>query len=274
MHEFEPRFEEYLNQIVLSVKIDRQEKKQLKREWNQHLFDSLNNLIQRGFSQDEAIEMAIQQFGTPELLKQEIAQIYLLSRKQQRLKELSIWIICLIAASIGPYLLIEAYYSIGFTLTSALALVLYYFVYHKIIKNIPNLMAYIAILPIYAFWVYAFLKLGNEVSLGQYIHNLFSLDWSRLTGVDGLFQFPTLHMLWYIIVLINILSPCNKSIIKSITISSFRYWSTLAVGLALAKISPSSETTVLVMNVALLYAFLQQIVSKIKFTRSPTIAIF
>lgn len=209
--------------------------------------------------------MAIQQFGKPELLKKEVAQIYLYTRRQQRLKELAIWIVCLIAASIGPYILIKAHFSIGFILTSAFTLLCFYFVYHKVIKVIPNVITYIAVLPLYAFWVYMFLKLGNEFNIGYYTSNLFTLDWSRLTGVDGIFQFPTLHMLWYTIVVVNILSPSNKAMLERVIVSSFQYWTMLAIGLALAMIAPNSESSVIILNVALLYAFLQQIVSIMKF---------
>ncbi len=73
MHEFEPKFEAYLDQVLSSLKIDSQEKKQLKLEWNQHLVDSLDNLIQGGILREKAVEMAIQQFGKPKLLKQEVA---------------------------------------------------------------------------------------------------------------------------------------------------------------------------------------------------------
>jgi len=113
------------------------------------------------------------------------------------------------------------------------------------------------------------LKLANEFSIGHYTSNLFTLDWSRLTGVDGIFQFPTLHMLWYIIVVVNILSPSNKAMLERAIVSSFQYWTMLAIGLALAMIAPNSETSVIILNVALLYAFLQQIVSIMKFKGLP-----
>ena len=265
MYGFEPKFDQYLNGILSSLKIDRKEKRQLKQEWNQHLLDILDNLLQSGLEREKSIDIAIQQFGSPELLKQEVTEVYASTKKQHRLKESAIWIICLIAAAIGPYILIKAQFSFGFILTTVLALLFYYVVYHKIIKVIPNLISYFALLPIYIFWVFVFLTLGNEVSAEQYITNLFTLDWSRLTGVDGIFQFPTLHMLWYITVLVVILTYRHKAMIKQVVITSFRYWTMLTVGLALAKIAPNSETSVIVLNVALLYAFLQQIVSTIRF---------
>ncbi|MGI6450173.1 MAG: permease prefix domain 1-containing protein [Desulfitobacteriia bacterium] len=264
MRESEPSFAEYLDEILASLPVSFLGKKELKREWQQHLLDSYHTLVREGLPKEEARQLAIRQFGAPELLRQDIAQVYAAAGKEHFFKELLIWIICLTAAAIGPYILIKAQFSFDFILTAGFVLFFFYFIYHKIIKIIPAIIGYLAVLPLYAFWVYLFLNLENDFSMKLYLDNLFTLDWSRLTGVDGIFRLPTLHLLWYLIIVVIILSLGKKLILKAVLTASFRYWALLTTGFILAKAAPSSEASVLILNVVLIYAFLQQISAAIR----------
>lgn len=262
------QFERYLQEITSRLEIDEQEKKELKEEWRQHLYDSLDSLMKKGMDKDEAINAAIQQFGEVEPLKEEVNRTYPSARKLHYQKELFIWLTCMLAAMIGPYLLIRAHFNIGFILTPMIFLAVSYALYHYVVKRISFPVVALLLVPvIYWFFINTFFSYSDpnhpdyQFTFERYAQVIFSLDWNELTGSEGIFTFPALHMLWYAVILWKMAAhKRDQSLWKTISIASFQYWAMAFIGVLFARGASSAEAGVIEMNILLLYGFLQQIV--------------
>lgn len=253
-------FEDYLTRIMEPLALGKEEKADLKEEWLLHLTDSMNHLTRQGMPEKEAIEHSIKQFGEAELLQAEVNKSYSSSLKTHLLKELLIWGICLIAASTGPGLLINAHYHIYFIIWPLILLVLCYGIYHVIVKRIsfPALW-FVGVLLFYGTFVYF---VCQRFSSEYYVQNIISLIWDELTGGDGIFRVPTLHLLWLIIIAFVLsFSKNKKRRCLSVVQSSFEYWAMIMAGLFLVvteTLTNSGEGKVILLNIFLLYGFLQQ----------------
>lgn len=253
-------FEDYLTRIVEPLTLGKEEKAELREEWLLHLTDSMNDLMQHGMPEKEAIEHTIKQFGEAELLQAEVKKSYSSSLKRHLLKELLIWGICLIAMSIGPGLLINAHYQLYFIIWPLILLVLCYGIYHVIVKRIsfPALW-FVGVLLFYGTFVYF---ICQRFSAEYYVQNIISLKWDELTGGDGIFSEPSLHLLWFMIIaFVLTFSKNKKRQWLSVVQSSFEYWAMVMAGLNIVvteTLTNSGEGKVILLNIFLLYGFLQQ----------------
>ncbi|MFT4415615.1 hypothetical protein ACLM5H_17300 [Fredinandcohnia humi] len=256
--------EEYITKLLDNVHLVGDEKREIETEWKQHLYDHYDALRKQGAQKGEAIQTVIQQFGTIPLLQQEINQTYPSSIKNHIYKEIIIAIICIAASIVGPGLLIGAYFQAYFVTTPILALLFAHFIYRYIVKKQTYwLFSIIGLALIYALFIQLFQSIiGNDWNMNTYITNLFSLNWSDLTGENGIFEFTTVHMMWYVIIAMQIISKNNFfPIWQKVCNASFHFWSMLLIGIMLARFQSSAEWAMIYLNVFLLYAFLQQVVS-------------
>ncbi|MFZ3580069.1 permease prefix domain 1-containing protein [Virgibacillus sp. DJP39] len=261
-------FDSYIKKITKELRLDEIEKKELVEEWKQHLYDHYDSLLRDNVDEKEAIQAVIDQFGPIEMLQEEVNQTYPGSMKNHLIKEVIIGIICIIASVIGPGLLIGAYFQPYFILAPIQALVVAYIIHRFIIKKQTYWMfSVIGFIPIYVIFLQFLAQMyGAPLTLELYLSEIFSLDWDRLAGLNGLYEFPTLHMFWYIILLAQLVGGNNYvPVWKRMCNATFHYWSMLLIALVIARFQSSAEWSVISMNVILLYAFLQQVISNQQF---------
>jgi phosphatidylglycerophosphatase A len=195
---------------------------------------------------------------------------YSSSLKTRLIKELLIWAICLIAASIGPGLLINAHYRVHFIIWPLILLVLCFGIYHLIVRKIsvPALW-FVGVLLFYGIFVY---YVCQRFSTEYYVQNMISFKWDELTGGDGLFRVPTLHLLWLVIIVFALTFRKNKKRLwLPVVQSSFEYWAMIMVGFFFAvteTLTNSGEGKVILLNIFLLYGFLQQAIEIDLFKKS------
>ncbi|WLD92629.1 permease prefix domain 1-containing protein [Alkalihalobacillus sp. AL-G] len=252
-------FNDYIKTLTADLHLENEEKMELEEEWIQHLYDHYESLRRQYVIEEEAVRTAIDQFGEIQMLQDEVNQTYPSAVKQHAQKEITIGIVCLVATLIGPAILIGARPYVPF-----LPLMFAYFIYRFVISQQKNaILSIVGFAAIYGCFFQFLPKIINSpLTFDLYIDQLFSLEWNQLTGPDGLFQFVTLHMMWYVILIKQLLDRKNYSPLwKRMSNVSFQYWAMLLVGLFLARFQSSGEMGVLFLNVFLLYAFLQQIVS-------------
>lgn len=258
------QFDDYIKRLVQELHLEDEEKREVEEEWTQHLYDHFSVLQKQGIEKMEAIRTVLDQFGDIQMIQTEVNESYPSAIKSQTQKESVIGIICIIASLVGPMILIGAHFQPYFISASLIALVFAYLVHRFIAKRQSDWrLSVIGIITIYIFFLQLFTRMyGTSLSLEIYGGHLFSLDWNRLTGSSGLFEFVTLHMLWYVIIAMQFITSNNYiPVWKRILNSSFQYWVMLLIGVFLARFQSSAEWSVLFINVFLLYAFLQHTIS-------------
>jgi hypothetical protein len=257
-------FDNYLKELLSNMHVDEKEKKELEEEWRQHLYDHYHSLKKQGVEERESIRTVIGQFGDIEMLQDEVNKTYPSFIKNHIQKEIIIAFICIIASLIGAAVLIGAHFRSYLIFAPIQALIIAYPLHRFIImRQYYWLFSAIGFLAIYIFFLQLIPQFyGSRLTLELYVNQLFSLEWDRLTGMNGLFEFPTIHMMWYVIILVQILSPKNfNPIWKKICNASFQYWGILLLAILLARGQSSAEWGVLYLNVFLLYSFLQHTIS-------------
>lgn len=258
-HETFEEFEHYLMKLLENLHLEESVKKELKEEWKQHLMDHYQALRQQQMDREEAIQAAIEQFGEIEMLQNEINQSYPSAKKHHLLNTAIIASICLIASMLGPIILIGArpYFPVAVVMMA-------YFIYRFIINKQKNVVfSVIGFLASYiCFWQLAAEIKQESFTFDFVLHQLFSIEWSRLTGTNGLFEIVTIHMMWYILLLVQLLSfKQYQRLGERISQASFQYWAMIMIGIFLARLQSSAEMGVIFLNIFLLYGFLQQIIS-------------
>lgn len=253
-------FDEYLTKLTEGIHVEGQEKKELLEEWYQHLHDHYQSLKKKGAAEDEAIHSALEQFGDIEMLQKEVNQTYPSSMNLHIQKEVMIVAICFIAALIGPVILIGA----SPQLLPPFAVLFAYFLNRYVVSRMNNpFISLIGFLAIYSYFVYLFADLSiSPLTLDFYVSQLFSLQLDRLAGSSGLFEFVTIHMMWYVMLLVKLLSNCNYiPLWKRFVNSTFQFWAMVFLGVFFARFQGNAEGVVLYLNTFLLYGFLQQVIS-------------
>lgn len=251
-------FEAYLARVTARLSLEKTEIDELKEEWLQHLNDRMHHYLAQGFTEQKAIEMAIEQFGDAELLGAEVNRSCVSARKSLLVKEGLVWLICLVAASVAPGLLIGAHYQLYFTLLPLLCLMLCSAMYHTAIRH--------ASFPFLSF-------VGFAVFYGSFVITIASANPGRelirlivpqrledVAGSSGMFTLPGLHLLWIAAIAVLLASGAR---LRSAVQASFEYWFMIMISLALASsewLTASSEGKTILINIFLLYAFLQQAV--------------
>ena len=258
-------FDEYLQKLLLDINLDKEEKRELEEEWKQHFYDHLAALEKQNINKEEAIRTVLEQFGDIGTLQKEVNETYPGSIKRHIQKEIFIAIICMVASVIGPMILIGAHFRSYLIMAPIQALILAYVIYRFVVnRQVHWLISIIGFFSIYLFFIIGIfpMLIGIPISLDVYTNHLFSLQWDRLTGLNGLFEIVTIHMMWYVVISFQILS--NKNYIptwKKIMNASFHYWAMLLIAILFALFQSSAEWGVLYLNVFLLYTFLQLTIS-------------
>ncbi|MET3698903.1 permease prefix domain 1-containing protein [Bacillus oleivorans] len=258
-HETFEEFDVYLKKLLEKLHLDQDEKMELEEEWKQHLMDHYQALLQQQMDREAAIQAAIEQFGEIAMLQNEINQTYPNAKKNHLINTAIIACICLIASILGPIILIGArpYFPIA-------AVMMAYVIHSFIINKQKNVVfSLFCILASYiCFWQLAAQIKQESFNFEFVLNQLFSLEWSRLTGSNGLFEIVTIHMMWYVLLLVQLLSSKRyQPLGKRITQASFQYWAMIIVGIFLARLQSSAEIGVIFLNIFMLYGFLQQIIS-------------
>jgi hypothetical protein len=180
------------------------------------------------------------------------------AKKLNFLKELLVWLICIVATSIGPSLLISAPYDIAFSIASVILLVICCVSYHFIIKWLNH--TYISIFGLCTLYGYFIYFIVYENSITYFLHQLLVF---RLRG-DGFFTLSMMHLLWIIVIIKKlVILPLSKQTILNIVQSSFEYWAVIMLSILIIRteiITNSGEGKVIIGNVFLLYIFLQQFI--------------
>jgi len=259
-------FNTYLNNITGSLNLEQEEERELQEEWYQHLIDLMDNFIYKGFTENEAIVLAIKQFGEVQVLKSEINKNFLNPRKLQVIKELVVWFICLIAASVGPSLLINAHYSISFSIGPIVLLGICYTIYHFILKGLKSFFIRAIALPfLYGSFIYFIVSVH---SFSYFIDELLSPH----LGGDGLFTISMIHLFWIIIISKNLFTTFPwKQRVLNITQWSFEYWSMVMIAIFIIiteLLTNSGEGKTIIGNIFLLYGFLEQLIDPRIFIQS------
>ncbi|MBO8171952.1 MAG: hypothetical protein H0Z33_08680 [Bacillaceae bacterium] len=257
-------FETYLNRMVNALDITESDKKELLEEWRQHLYEALDARIERGMEKEKAVQEVLKQFGDPDMLQEQVNQVYPSFWKQHVQKEAVIWSLILLAALTGPSLLIGAHFRVYFITVPLTTLLLGYVVYHFFLKRISHpLLALVVVPPVYLYFIYLFyVSMGKPWTPGVHLEQMFSVRWDELTGLDGIFTYPSLHMLWYGVILWKwVTLKHGQSFWQVVGKASTEYWLFALIGVWMARLAPSAEWGVFQMNVLLLYGFLQQIIS-------------
>lgn len=257
------QFDDYISRLTSGLELEEEEKSELEEEWKLHLYDHFTSLIKNGMNQEKAVRTAIEQFGDISMIQNEVNQTYPNAIKRHVQKEILIAIVCMIASMIGPMILIGAHFNANFIILPLQALLVAYLIHRFIISRQTDWrLSIIGIAVIYLFFLRLPYFMGTSFSIELYIDQLFSLDWDRLTGSSGLFEFVTIHMLWYVVVAFKLFSNENYiPVWKRVINASFQYWAMAMIAVFLARFQSSGEGAVLYLNVFLLYAFLHQTIS-------------
>ncbi|WP_102262461.1 permease prefix domain 1-containing protein [Mesobacillus jeotgali] len=257
------QFDDYIKKLVRDLHLEEEEKRELEEEWTQHLYDHFSALQKQGVEKMEAIQTVLEQFGDMQKIQTEVNQSYPSAIKSHIQKESVIAILCIIASVIGPMILIGAHFQPYFVFAPLIALVFAYLVHRFIAKRQSDWrLSGIGLIAIYVFFFQLFNRMYGSLSLDLYGAHLFTLDWNRLTGSGGLFEFVTIHMMWYVIIAMQFIGSNNYiPVWKRILNSSFQYWAMLLIGVFVAMFQSSGEWSVLFINIFLLYAFLQHTIS-------------
>ncbi|MFE8700073.1 hypothetical protein ACFYKX_05475 [Cytobacillus sp. FJAT-54145] len=257
-------FEEYIQKLTNDLDLDDIEISEIEEEWKQHLYDHYEVLIKQGVESSKAVSIVIEQFGEIEMLQNEVNHTYPSSVRNHVQKEILIAMVCLIACITGPWLLIGAHFDISFILAPMQALVIAYLIYRFIIKRQTYwLFSIVGSILLYLVFLKFFTRFyGEPLTFNVYISHLFSLEWDRLTGSNGLFEIVTIHMMWYITIASQIMSKDQFiPLWQRISNTTFHYWAMVIIAIFVARFQSSAEWAVLFMNVFLLYVFLQQTLS-------------
>jgi hypothetical protein len=258
------QFDDYIKMLVQDLHLEHEEKRELEEEWTQHLYDHFSALQKQGVEKTEAIRTVLEQFGDIQMIQTEVNQSYPSAIKSHIQKESVIAILCIMASIIGPIILIGAHFQLYFIFASLGALIFAYLVHRFIAKRQSDWkLSAIGLIAIYIFFLQLFTRMhGTSLSLELYGGHLFTLEWNRLTGSNGLFEFVTIHMMWYVIIAMQFITSNNYiPVWKRFLNSSFQYWVMLLFGVFLARLQDSAEWSVLFINIFLLYAFLQHTIS-------------
>lgn len=195
----------------------------------------------------------MKQFGTSEPMQPACGKSERPVWNQQLLsKELLIWLICLTAASIGPGLLINAEYTLFFTVAPLVFLFVCSILYHGIVQRVQNSALYgIILMLLYGVFTWDMIQ---HHSWKAYIGEMVTVQ----LGGEGLATLSILHLLW-IVVLLRFLHKGWRGAARS----SYEYWTMVILAVFLVRtelITDSSEGKVLLLNTFLLYSFFQQMI--------------
>jgi len=248
----ETEFTNYVTSFTGTLSMNPDEKDELLEEMEQHLGELMAHFIKQGHSKEEAVKLAMEQFGSPDQLRPEFQKSHIPSWKQRMSKEILIWLICLVATSIGPSLLINAHYTILFVVAPLMFLIVCALLYHGVIQKVRYPILWIAMfLLLYGIFTW------DMIQLHSFKLFMVELVTFRL-GSEGLATLSIFHLLWFG-VLLRFLHKGWRSLART----SYEYWTMLIIAVYLVRaeiLTNSGEGNVLLLNTFLLYVFLQQMI--------------
>ncbi|MCA0754721.1 hypothetical protein KP806_06630 [Paenibacillus sp. N4] len=254
-----PEFKAYLRSVIDGLGLDADSGEELFQEWYQHLEELLNKYLQDGFNRQEAIKQALRQFGAAEQIRAEWKKSSPGRKAMLGLKETTVWLLCALASSVGPWLFIQATFSLFYLAVTLPVLLICGAVYHILLSRLtvrPPWWLLFVTLGIYGLFL---LKSVSLTSLESVFLQLIMLDFSG----DGLFTMSGIHLLWAAAVVCRInASPPGQAWKRAIR-SSFEFWAMNTAALFLAAtelLAGSAEGKVLFLNLVLLYATIQQVI--------------
>lgn len=228
------------------------EKDELREELEQHLGELMAHFIKKGHTKEEAVKRAVKQFGSPEQLRPEFKKSHIPSWKKRMSKEILIWIICLVATSIGPFLLINARYTALFVVFPFMFLIVCALLYHGVIQRVRH--------PI--LWIAIFLLSYGTFTWNMIQFHSFKLFMEELVtfrlGSEGFATLSIFHLLWFG-VLLRFLHKGWRGMART----SYEYWAMLIIAVYMVRadiLTNSGEGKVLLLNTFLLYVFFQQMI--------------
>lgn len=251
-------FERYLLAILEGLELDSVEREELLKEWEQHLNDLLKQYMDQGFHKPEAIKLALQQFGDKAELHAEVKRSYPVPGAAKWLKELLIWMLCLLAASIGPWLFVNARYSLFFVLFPLPVLLACAFFYYGLLTRVVLRPLWMIAVTVFLYASFLFLAV-RLTSLEFVLHQFTALTPSG----DGLFTMPGIHLLWIVIVAFHLMNGPAARAWKPLAGASFTFWGLNLAALLIVSsglLPDSSEGNVIVLNLFLLYGTLHQLI--------------
>lgn len=254
-----PEFEAYLRSVIDGLGLDSDDGEELFLEWHQHLEELLNKYLQDGFNRQEAIKQSLRQFGDAEQLQTEWNKSCPGRKALLGLKEITVWLLCALAASVGPWLFIQAPFSLFYLAVTLPVLLSCGAFYHILLSRLtvrPFWWLLLVTLGIYGLF---FLKSVSLTSLESVSLQMVMLEF----GGDGLFTMSGIHLLWVAAVACRIIASPPGQVWKRALQSSFEFWAMNTAALFLAAtdlLAGSAEGKVLFLNLVLLYATIQQII--------------
>ncbi|WP_199615291.1 permease prefix domain 1-containing protein [Paenibacillus alkalitolerans] len=250
----ETEFTDYVRSFTQSLPINSHEKDELREELERHLVELMAHFIEQGHSKEEAVKRAMGQFGDPEELQPEFQKSHIPSWKQHMSKEILIWLICSVAASVGPSLLINAHFTPLFVVAPLMFLIICALLYHGVIQRIRH--------PI--LWIAMFLLLYGTFTWDMIQDHSFNLYMEELVtvrlGNEGLATLSIFHLLW-----VGVLLRFQHKGWRGPARTSYEYWAMLIIAVYMVRaefLTNSGEGKVLLLNTFLLYVFFQQMIER------------
>jgi hypothetical protein len=179
-------------------------------------------------------------------------------------KEIIIWVICWLAGVIGPGFLSNAHFQPTFIIAPLFLLFFCSLIYHTIVRRVAFPILWLVAIPLaYIFLLFGFFPSRHmPLTLENYISSLFRLDWNQYMGSAGIFEFPSLHLLWLILILWSFsVWKKGESLWRRLEKASFEYWMMVVSGIIIAYFHSTGEGQIFAVNVFLVYGFLQQIIN-------------
>lgn len=226
--------EDYIGKLVTRLTIRLQDKRDVEEEYRQHLYESYYGRLESGLSQRHAAEETLRQFGGVAHLKDEINRSYGPAVQHFLLQEGFVWIMILISAMLGPYIINNSSSQLELIICPIVYMTLACLFYHLIINKLQGLI--IPLLLSILAYVYAMYRLFQATDL--------------LIGTPFI-ECGIIHGFWLIMCVSQ-----RHNVIKV----SFSYWTFVGIALLFSGWLPSAESKVIFLHVMVLYGFLQQLI--------------
>lgn len=245
-------FTDYISSLTEAVSIHAEERDELREELEQHLNELMHHYMEQGQTKLEAVKSAMKQFGDPEQLQPEFQKSHIPYWKRFVSKEISVWLICLLAASIGPILLINARYTPIFVAFPVMFLIVCALLYHGVIQRVRQVIVWFVMFVLfYGTFTWEMVQFH---SFEQFMQELVTF---RLGG-EGFATIFFIHLFWAAALLGYVIKGW-----RALLRTSYEYWAMISIAIFMIKgewITNSGERKVLLLNTVLLYVFLQQII--------------
>ncbi|WP_458127097.1 permease prefix domain 1-containing protein [Paenibacillus sp. Z3-2] len=230
--------EDYIGKLVTRLTIRLKDKRDIEEEYRQHLYESYYGRLEGGLSPPQAAEETLRQFGGVAHLQGEINRSYGPAVQHFLLLESFLWIVIMICALLGPYIINNASFQLDHVICPIVYMTLASLFYHLIINKLQGLM--LPILASMLAYLYAMYRIFQDTNL-----------WfgTSFIEVSSIFTWGIIHGFWIILCVSH-----RGKIIKV----SFTYWTFVGIALMFYSYLPGPESKLIFLYVMMLYGFLQQ----------------